>query len=123
MIEFMKLKFNRFQNPVAVARLERIARNMLFFTALLTMVAVMYVAYQQGKTLKAIEELGIRNQEGIEAIKSDNKEQHKELFSQIQCIAEASIAASKGNDVTIKSLKDCEFVTTPKSQYRISDHP
>lgn len=47
-------------------------------------------------------------------IKQESQSQHDTLFHQVECLAEVSVVAARGNDVTVTDLEDCKYKSVPK---------
>lgn len=68
MRQFLIDKLRRFNNPVAIHRLNRVANNLLALIAVLTLTGVLYLINQQQQTLAEIKRLAVANQDKLETI-------------------------------------------------------
>lgn len=95
-------------------------------TAILSGISVIALATLLGLVVGNFISLGevikTNNQlaEDIKQLAEDNREvsqmQHDTLFHQVECLAEVSLVAARGNDVTITDLEKCEYRATPKAK-------
>lgn len=82
----------------------------LVFATLLALMSLLIV--MQGRALTELRTHTNHLNQIVSQVKDNSERQHDTLFNQIECLAQVSIIAARGNVVTVQSLERCEYSST-----------